>query len=119
MPTSLGELSLDNGDVMFFGDNFRSIIEQNLEYIKNATTNVNGLINYGELSDAEAVACEGDFRKVAAYLKIPHHLVWIVMRVNGLLNHEEYTREKKQIIIPDYDLIYKLQLSTAITQTNI
>ena len=119
MPTSLGELSLDNGDVMFFGDNFRSIIEQNLEYIKNATTNVNGLINYGELSDAEAVACEGDFRKVAEYLKIPHHLVWIVMRVNGLLSHEEYTREKKQIIIPDYDLIYKLQLSTAITQTNI
>jgi hypothetical protein len=41
------------------------------------------------------------------------------MRVNGLLSHEEYTREKKQIIIPDYDLIYKLQLSTAITQTNI
>ena len=119
MSTSLGELNLDGGDVMFFSNDFRTIIEQNLEYIKTATTQENGIINYGELADSEAVACEGDFRKVAAHLRIPHHLVWIVMRVNDMLNYEEYTREKKQIIIPDYELIYKLQLSTAITQTNI
>lgn len=119
MATSLGDLDLDSGDVMFFSESFRAIIEQNLDYIRSATTNSTGLINYGSLTDSECVAFEGDFRKVCVHLNIPHHMVWIVMRVNGMLNYEEYTRDKKEIIFPDFELIHKLKLATSVTQTNI
>lgn len=119
MPTSLGDLDIDNGDIIFFTEGFRAILEQNLEYIKSTTANSTGLTNYGSLTDSEAVAFEGDFRKVCVHLNIPNHMVWVVMRVNGMLHYEDFNRTKREIIIPDYELIYKLKLATAVTQTNI
>lgn len=117
--TSLAELPLDNADVLYQSENFKVIIEQNLEYIKTNSTNENGFLQSVEVPDAEAAACEGNFRKVCAFLGIPHHMVWVVMRVNDMQHHAEYKRSLTHILIPDYDLIYKLGLRTAVTQTNI
>ena len=119
MATSLGELQLDTADPIFYSERFRAIVEQNLEFLKTATHGESKPITYATLTDAEAVAYEGDFRKVATHLNIPQHLIWIVMRDNDLLNYEDYTRDLKELIVPDYNLIYKLQLDTAIIQTNI
>ena len=119
MASSLTEMQVDNSDPVFYSDNFKDILEQNLEYIKSSSSDPTGMLQVGQLSDAEAVACEGDFRKVAAYLKIPLHLVWVTARVNDLISYEDYTRELRDIIIPDFTIVYKLQLATAITQTNI
>ena len=117
--TSLAELSLDSVDVMYQSENFKIIVEQNLDYIKTNSTNQNGFLQTVEVSDAEAAACEGDLRRVCVYLKIPQHMVWIVMRVNDMQHHAEYKRSLTHILIPDYDLIYSLGLNTAVTQTNI
>lgn len=117
--TSLAELTLDTADVLYQSEDFKVIIEQNLEYIKLNSTNQNGFLQSVEVPDSEAAACEGDFRKVCAFLNIPPHMVWIVMRVNDLQHVAEYKRTLTHILVPDYDLIYKLGLRTAVTQTNI
>lgn len=117
--TSLAELSIDQIDMMYKSDDFKNIIEQNLEYIKTHSTNAQGFLQTVEVPDSEASACEGDFRKVCAYLNIPIHMSWIVMRVNGLMHFGDYKRDLTQVVIPDYDLIYKLGLNNAVTQTNI
>lgn len=116
---SLAELALNSADVLYQSEDFKVIVEQNLDYIKTNSTNQNGFLQTVEVPDAEAAACEGDFRKVCVYLKIPQHMVWIVMRVNDMQHHAEYKRSLTHILIPDYDLIYSLGLNTAVTQTNI
>jgi len=116
---SLAELALNSADVLYQSEDFKVIIEQNLDYIKMNSTNQNGFLQTVEVPDAEAAACEGDFRKVCVYLKIPPQMVWVVMRVNDMRHHAEYKRSLTHILIPDYDLIYSLGLNTAVTQTNI
>lgn len=117
--TSLAELSLDDADALYQSENFKVIIEQNLDYIKTNSTNQNGFLQSVEVPDAEAAACEGDFRKVCVYLNVPNHMVWVVMRVNDMQHHAEYKRSMNHILLPDYDLIYRLGLNIAVTQTNI
>ena len=116
---SLAELPIDNVDMMYKSDDFKNIIEQNLEYIISNSTNENGFLQTVEVPDSEAAACEGDFRKVCAFLNIPIHLSWIVMRVNQMAHWGEYKRDLTHILVPDYDLIYNLGLKKAVTQTNI
>ena len=117
--TSLADLTLDNADVLYQSEDFKIIVEQNLEYIKTNSTNQNGFLQSVEVPDAEAAACEGDFRKVCAYLNVPIHMVWIVMRVNGLQHYGEYKRSLTHILMPDFDVIYSLGLRSIVTQTNI
>lgn len=119
MSTSLGNLTLDGESTLFFSEHFKTILEQNLEYIKAASFSSSPTVGYKQLIDSEAAACEGDFRKVACYLDIPHHLVWITMRINGYHHYEEYRKDKREIILPDLNTIYKLKLDTTTTQTNI
>lgn len=117
--SSLADYNIDQIDMMYKSDDFKNIIEQNLDYIVNSSTNENGFLQTAEVPDNEAAACEGDFRKVCAFLGIPIHMSWIVMRVNGLMHFAEYKRELTHILIPDYSLIYGLGLKNAVTQTNI
>lgn len=117
--TPLAELVSSKQDASFQNEDFKILIEQNLEYIKTTSTSDSGFLQTLEIPDAEASACEGDFRKVCAYLNIPINMSWIVMRVNGLDNYNEYKKELTHIIVPDYDIIYRLSLNKAVTQTNI
>lgn len=117
--TPLADLVSAKQDATFQNEDFKILIEQNLEYLKTATTNDTGFLQSLEIPDAEASACEGDFRKVCAYLGIPINMSWIVMRVNGLDHYGEYKKELTHITVPDYDIVYRLALNKAVTQTNI
>jgi len=66
--TSLADLDIDQGDATYHSEDFKCIIEQNLTYIKNYAANVASAKNIANLPPAEAAACHGDFRKVAAFL---------------------------------------------------
>ena len=56
---------------------------------------------------------------MCAFLDIPINLSWIVMRVNNMQHYGEYKKDMTHILIPDFDLIYRLGLNKAVTQTNI
>lgn len=116
---SLVEQNSSKQDAILQTEEFRILLEQNLEYIKTNSTNENGFLQTLEISESEASACEGDFRKVCASLDIPINMAWIVMRVNGLDHNSEYKKEMTHITIPDFDLVYRLSLNQVITQTNI
>lgn len=116
---SLAELDIDQADATYHSESFKSIIEQNLNYIKNYTANAAGAQNIVTLPPAEAAACHGDFRKVAAYAQIPLSMVWIVMRVNDLFAYEDYSKEMLNIIIPDFEVVYRLRNNNAVIQKNI
>lgn len=117
--TSLAELNIDQNDTIYHREDFKCIIEQNLTYIKNYTANVANAQNVAVLPASEAAACDGDFRKVAAYFKIPLSMVWVTMRVNDLFGYEDYKKEMVNIIIPDYEVIYRLKQNNAVIQKNI
>lgn len=117
--TSLAEHSTDRQNASFQRDDFKVLIEQNLEYIKTASSSEQGFLQSVEVPDSEAAACEGDFRKVCAYLEIPINLSWVVMRVNDMQHFGEYKKEMTHILIPDFDILYQMGLNKAITQTNI
>ena len=117
--TSLADLDIDQGDATYHSEDFKCIIEQNLTYIKNYAANVANARNIANLPPAEAAACHGDFRKVAAFLNIPLHMVWVVMRVNNLNGYEDYSKEMLNIILPDFELIYRLKQNDAVIQKYI
>lgn len=117
--TSLAELDIDQNDTIYHREYFKCVIEQNLDYIKNYAANATNAQNISVLPASEAAACDGDFRKVAAYFKIPLNMVWIVMRVNGLMGYEDYRKEMINIIIPDFEVVYRLKQNNAVIQRNI
>lgn len=117
--TPLADLVSSKQDASFQNEDFKILIEQNLDYIKTTSSNENGFLQSLEIPDAEASACEGDFRKVCAFLGIPLNFSWIVMRVNDMEHYGQYKKELTHITVPDYDIIYKLNLNKAVTQTNI
>ena len=51
---SLAELALNSADVLYQSEDFKVIIEQNLDYIKMNSTNQNGFLQTVEVPDAEA-----------------------------------------------------------------
>ncbi len=117
--TSLADFPTDTSNANFQKEDFKVLIEQNLEYIKVNSSNEQGFLQSVAVPDAEAAACEGDFRKICCFLSIPLNLSWIVMRVNDMQHYGEYKKEMTHILIPDFDLIYRLGLNKAVTQTNI
>lgn len=107
------------GDIAFYDENFMTVIEQNMQYIRNAVSNADGLRNASEISPAEAVACHGDFRKVCVHLGIPLYLHWVTARLNGLTAYEDYDSSLTTILIVDESILHRLNLTNSVTQTNI
>lgn len=117
--TSLADLDIDQSDSIYHSEEFKCIVEQNLDYIKNFSANLANAQNVATLPAGEAAACHGDFRKVAAYLNIPLSMVWVVLRVNGMLGYDDYNKEMLSIIIPDFELIHRIKQNNAVVQKNI
>ena len=116
---SLADYPNDRSSASFQKEDFKVLVEQNLDYIKINSSNEQGFLQSVAVPDSEAAAYEGDFRKVCAFLDIPINLSWIVMRVNNMQHYGEYKKDMTHILIPDFDLIYRLGLNKAVTQTNI
>ena len=107
------------GDVTFYDDEFKTIIEQNMSYIMIAASNHDGLRNAVEITPAEANACAGDFRKVCVHLGIPLYLHWVTARLNGLTAYEDYDGKLTTIMLVDESILQRLKLTNSVTQTNI
>lgn len=119
MTKSLAELDLDAFDVAYYSEQFRAVLEQNLDFIKAQSNAGNVPGQVATLTDAETVAYEGDFRKVARRLNIPFGLVWITMRLNDILHYEDYHRGIKEIRLVSPETIQRLFLSYTTSQKNI
>lgn len=116
---TLSDQAERQGDVTFYDEEFLTIVEQNMTYIRSAASDASGLRNVAEIPPSEAVACQGDFRKVCVYLGIPLYLHQITARLNGLLSFEDYDSIQTSIVLVDEGILQKLKLTNSVTQTNI
>lgn len=101
---SLQNIGKPAGPDVFYTDDFRSMIEANLEYIR-----ASGDVQAITVEPAERAKYESDFYSLLNEKGIDHHMHWVVMRMNGMMHPGEYTIEMAQFIIPDRGVIDTLR----------
>lgn len=93
----------ETSNSIYFQEKFLAFLEQHLRYIKS----------YGldtvNISETNAYKHEGNFYGIMEELNIPNYLHYVCMRVNGLLNSNQYTGESTIIYIPKFELIEQLK----------
>lgn len=86
-------------DVDLGSDEFKSVLEDHLSVLKDSVqTRI-------PIDPVDAGRFEYDFYGLLRNQSIDPRYHWIVMRVNGLSNPNQYTRKITQIAIPDFDSI--------------
>jgi hypothetical protein len=94
----------DDGPLVFYTEKFRAMIEANLNYLRSA-----GQFYTVPIDPDKAYRYEYNFYGLLRELSVPKHLLWIVMRVNGLTDPSEFQRDASLLWIPDVNVIDRLK----------
>lgn len=88
------------GDVNYYTDGFRNIVETHLNYLVNHVTTEPRSVEVGV-----AWRHKGDFDALLRYMGIPDDLFWVTMRMNGYTSPTMYDGDKQEILVPARDTL--------------
>lgn len=92
-----------NTTKVYFDIGFMAFIDQHLPYIKS-----HGLTMV-TLTSSNAYKHAGNFYGILAELNIPHNYHYAIMRINGLLNSNDYDGIDGMIKLPNLDIVDQLR----------
>lgn len=94
----------NDGPVVFYTPDFRQLIEDHLEYLKtnNRSTRI-------QINDKDLHKYEYDLIGLLLEYKLPRHLHWIVMRLNGFTSPDQFTELTTSLLIPEPSEIDRLK----------
>lgn len=85
-----------DGPSIYYDETFRNMIEFHLDWLRTRVSTVTAQVPGNLL-----LRHEYNFYGLLYELKIPAHLHWIILRLNGLTDPHEYRSHMTQIYIPD------------------
>lgn len=105
------QLIPDGGDI-YWSEEFQTMIESHLAWLKNHPTTYTIAVD-----DGDAYKYEGDFYGLLAAYRVPTQYHWVVMRMNGLRATTDYDSTKDSLLIPSYQTLADLVQVFATTYT--
>ena len=97
------KLIIDGSEIYYRAD-FRAILEEHIPYMLDLK-----LYEQTVVPDNLMFKYERDFYGLLLEMRLPMHLHWVTLRMNGLFNSNEYAGQKQYIIIPDASEISKIR----------
>lgn len=100
----LHETLRNDGPVVFYTADFRRLIEDHLDYLKqnNRSTPIS-------IAEKDLHKYEYDLFGLLVEYELPRHLHWIVMRLNGMTSPDQFTELNTSLLIPDPSEIDRLK----------
>lgn len=95
MSFSVSSLQIEIGEIYYFSDEFRNVIENHLTYLKNISST-----RLLPIPDHSRVKYVGDFYGLLQEMGVRHDMFWICLRVNGLHEIADSTDNMVDIFIP-------------------
>ena len=93
---SLSQLMVNEGPEIDYSEDFRTVMETHVEYLKNHST-TDSLVVQPNL----AYKYENSFYDLLSVLEVSREQHWITMRVNGMTSPTEYTADMTELLIVD------------------
>lgn len=111
MNKSLNELSVLTMPEVFSSPGLMNVLEDHIEHLKSRVDSINILVE-GHIG----AKYRFDLYGLLNHYGVPHSLMWITMRINGLRSPQNYTGQIGYVLIPPQSEIDKI-VQTYNTQT--
>jgi hypothetical protein len=95
---NLSKRNYHNG---FYSNEFRNLIENHLQILKNTSK----VTSSTPIDGIKEIKYRGDFNGLLMSIDIPIHLHWVTMRMNDLAGPTDYQGNLDIILIPDVNYI--------------